>query len=121
MLHPHTHLLLSGLVPFISARPFLETRQAGGIVGVATFNDYAHQSGGEVCSNAGINTTAGMIYYSIQRLYLEWSSLSDSHGSTSDNQGIYKAAAGDISPDLSSGLCDGSNADPNFQYDMSKW
>lgn len=65
MLHPHTYLLLSGLVPFISARPFLATRQAGGIVGVATFNDYAHQSGGEVCSNAGITTIAGMVYYSI--------------------------------------------------------
>ena len=38
-----------------------------------------------------------------------------------DNQGVYKAAAGDISPDLSGGLCDGSQSDPNAQYDMSKW
>ena len=37
-----------------------------------------------------------------------------------DNQGVYKAAAGDISPDLSKGLCDGSQMDPNAQYDLSK-
>ncbi len=47
--------------------------------------------------------------------------LSSNHSATLDNKGVYKAAAGDISPDLSSGLCDGSNSDPNFQYDMSKW
>ncbi len=71
MIHPHTYLLLSGLVPFISARPFLDIRQAGGIVGVATFNDYANQQGGEVCKNAGIATTAGMIYNAAQGCALD--------------------------------------------------
>ena len=64
MLYSRTFLLLAGSIPFISARPFLETRQGGGIVGVATFNDYANQAGGEVCKNAGIATTAGMIHWS---------------------------------------------------------
>ena len=60
MLHLHAYLLLSGFAASMSALPFLETRQSGGIVGVATFNDYANQQGGEVCKNAGIATTAGM-------------------------------------------------------------
>ena len=67
MVQSQIYLLLAGLIPIISARPFLETRQGGGIVGVATFNDYANQAGGEVCKNAGIATTAGMLNYSTQR------------------------------------------------------
>ena len=47
--------------------------------------------------------------------------LSSANGSPLDNKGVYKAAADDISPDLSTGLCNDSNSDPSFQYDMSKW
>ena len=68
MVQSRLYLLLAGFVPFVSARPCLEIRQGGGIVGVATFNDYANQAGGEVCKNAGIATTAGMIHCSTSSL-----------------------------------------------------
>lgn len=38
-----------------------------------------------------------------------------------DNMEIFAAAAGDISKDLSTGLCTGSQPSMDFQYDTSVW
>lgn len=63
------------------------------VQGIATFNDYAAQ-GDTVCSNANRSTTA-------------------------DNTDIFAAAAGDISRDISTGLCTGSQPNMDFQYNTS--
>lgn len=35
--------------------------------------------------------------------------------------GMYGAAAGDLSPDLSAGFCDGTQNMTTPSYDMSRW
>ncbi|KAL8873346.1 MAG: hypothetical protein Q9174_001166 [Haloplaca sp. 1 TL-2023] len=90
-------LALVGLVAYISARPPVQPQQEASFKGIATFNDYSHQletQGSTVCG--GMNSIPSM------------------------NEGIYGAAAGDLSPILSAGFCDGSQNTTQPSYDMSK-
>ncbi|KAM0794982.1 hypothetical protein BDR22DRAFT_627525 [Usnea florida] len=63
------------------------------VQGIATFNNYGDDQS-TVCSNANVPTTA-------------------------DNVGIFAAAAGDISKDISTGLCTGSQPNMDFHYNTS--
>ncbi|KAL8972958.1 MAG: hypothetical protein Q9183_000259 [Haloplaca sp. 2 TL-2023] len=88
---------LVGLVAYISARPSVQPRQEASFEGIATFNDYGHQletQGSTVCG--GMNNIPSM------------------------DENIYGAAAGDLSPILSAGFCDGSQNTTQPSYDMSK-
>ncbi|KAI4258760.1 MAG: hypothetical protein LQ352_001069 [Teloschistes flavicans] len=88
-------LALVGLVAYISARPSPEATAAASFEGIATFNDYSSQletQGSTVCGGK-----------SIPALQI----------------GTFGAAAGDLSPLLSAGFCDGSQNTTMPSYDMS--
>ncbi|KAI4099534.1 MAG: hypothetical protein L6R37_005925 [Teloschistes peruensis] len=88
-------LALIGLVTYISARPSPEARAAASFEGIATFNDYSSQletQGSTVCGGNSIPALGN---------------------------GTFGAAAGDLSPLLSAGFCDGSQNTTMPNYDMS--
>ncbi|KAI4276473.1 MAG: hypothetical protein L6R38_005663 [Xanthoria sp. 2 TBL-2021] len=88
-------LALAGLIAYISARPSLGPRAEASFEGIATFNDYSFQletQGSTVCGGSE----------SLQPL----------------KPGVFGAAAGDLSPILSAGLCEGSQNTTTPSYNM---
>ncbi|KAL8674163.1 MAG: hypothetical protein Q9168_001414 [Polycauliona sp. 1 TL-2023] len=88
-------LALAGLIAYISARPSVGPRAEASFEGIATFNDYKTQletQGSTVCGGSQF----------LQPL----------------NDGVFGAAAGDLSPILSAGLCEGSQNTTTPSYNM---
>ncbi|KAL8767791.1 MAG: hypothetical protein Q9209_005785 [Squamulea sp. 1 TL-2023] len=104
MVQSSSLLALAGLIAYISARPSLGPRVEPSVSfeGIATFNDYSFQletQGSTVCGGS-----ESLQHYANQKAALK--------------PGTFGAAAGDLSPILSAGLCDGSQNTTTPTYNM---
>lgn len=88
-------LALIGFVAYISVSPSQGPREQASFEGLATFNDYSFQ------------------------IRTQGSTVCGGHAIPALKSDVYGAAAGDLSPSLSAGLCEGSQNTTTPQYDMS--
>ena len=96
----------AAFICFVSARPSLDKREI--FSGVATFNDYGAQTTtvcGKKTAGKNPNSTFDCLLNNISILT-----------SLLDNPAYFGAAAGDISPNISGGIC-AANIDISLWYD----